>query len=144
MDQKNWMGSSSKFPHPNLLLSKAREEYTSFLTAQAHSDRLLSPQPIITNNQTWSKSPAGYLKENWDVACREVVRLGFGAIIRNDKGVVVGTMKASINFNSSPLIAKALGLLLTTQFCKNAGLKNLILECDSLQIINQLHSRDIN
>lgn len=60
-----------------------------------------------TNNYLWSKPLLGwYLKVNWDDAYnREVERLAFGAIIRDDKCIVVGIMRASKNFNSNPLVA---------------------------------------
>lgn len=126
-------------------MSKAQEEYTSFLIAQTHSDLLLTPQSIRTNNDLWSKPPPRFFKANWDADCnRKVGRLGSGAIIRDDKGAVVGTMRASKNFNSNPLATKACGLLLTAQFCKNDRLRNLTMECDSLQVINILHSQDTN
>lgn len=62
----------------------------------------------------------------------EISKLGFGAIIRDEIGVVMGNMLASRSYNSSPLSAEAFGLLLAVQFCKEVDLKQLILEGDAL------------
>lgn len=113
---------NTSFLHPNLLLSKAQEEYTSFLMAQAHLDLFPSPQTGRPNNLHWYKPPTGFPKANWDAAYnRKAGKLSFGAIIRDDKSVVIGTMRASRNFNANPLIAYAYGLLLTAQFAKMLG-----------------------
>lgn len=107
-----------RFLHLNLLLSKDKEESTSFLTAQTHSDFSL-PQLERPNDHQWSRLSLGLLKAKWDVTCnREVDRLGFSAIIRDDKGIVIGTMRPSRNLNATPLVVEAYGFLLTALFCK--------------------------
>lgn len=83
------------------------------------------------------------MKVNWDAACNiKEGRYGFGSIIRDYRGLVIGTMRAVRTFHVSPLIAEAYGLLLTALFCKNAGLNNLILEGDSLQVVKLIQSRE--
>lgn len=83
-----------------------------------------TPQQPRFNNKKWCKPPSGYLKVNWDAACNvELGRLGFGAIIRDDNGAVLGTMRGSRNYSTTPLVPEALGLLLAAQFCKIARLR---------------------
>lgn len=56
-------------------------------------------------------------------------------------------MRAVQNFKVFPLVVEAYGLLLSTSFCKHAGINNLIFEGDSLQVVQQLqfqlHSREV-
>lgn len=88
--------------------------------------------------------PAGYLKVNWGAGCHaEIRKLGFGAIIRDETGAMIGTMCPSRSYNN-PLVAEAFGLLLAVQFYKDVGLKEFIIEGDSLQVVNLLQSMDTN
>lgn len=62
--------------------------------AHIHLGLMQTPQQPRFNNKKWCKPPSGYLKVNWDAACNvELGKLGFGAIIRDDNGAVLGTMR---------------------------------------------------
>lgn len=77
-------------------------------------------------------------KINWDSASDKDKRnIGLGAIIRDSKGMVIGTFRITKPLIDCPFIAKALALN-ASQFCKDIGITHLITEEDALQVINTL------
>lgn len=129
--------------HPNLLLAKPQNQVFAFLSAHHIPNPIYSiPNPLHRTWFHWEKPPHGFLKVNWDFACRlEEGRYGFGAIIRDEQGWDIRTMRAIRNFNVSPLVTEAYGFLLFVLFYQYAGISKFIVEGDSLQVINLIHSR---
>lgn len=50
-------------------------------------------------------------------------KIGFGMIIRDHQGQVIGTLRALRNLRGNPFDAELHDLLLATIFCKELGLK---------------------
>lgn len=69
--------------------------------------------------------------------------MGFGAIIRDDAREVIGSLRAGRSFHVCPYTTEAYGLLLSILLCKNIGIIQLILEGDSLQVVNGMqHNKE--
>lgn len=67
-----------------------------------------------------------------------------GVITRDHNGRVIGTLKASWVISENPFDAEAHGVLLAAVFCKEIGLKQVILEGDSKQVIDILQKEGSN
>lgn len=75
----------------------------------------------------------GPFKVNWDAAYNmEKKNLILGAIIRNEEGLVIGTLRVTRSYNNNPFTVETYKLLLASQFCKDVDLHTLIIEGDSL------------
>lgn len=57
LNKRNDWVHNDKFLHPNLLLAKAQEELTSYLSAQNHSNLITSSQTASPNNLHWLNPP---------------------------------------------------------------------------------------
>lgn len=83
-------------------------------------------------NQSWRKPTTDTYKANWDVAVNsDGGKVSVGAIVRDHRGCVMGTLCANRPSLGSVFDAEALGLLLTILFCKELGITNVVFERDS-------------
>lgn len=81
----------------------------------------------------WKKPPPKFFKVNCNFTCdQRKQKLCLGALIRNSEGMVVGLLQATRGFNDNPFTVEALALLLATQFCKETGITQIIVEGDAL------------
>lgn len=127
------------FSHPNTILSKAKEEMSSYAGIQGQ--QLNSLRMLLANYTLgkWHKSPLGFVKVNWDAGCnRQSGKLELGVIIRDHSGLMMGTLRASIIYNNDPFTTKVVALLEVASFCKDVGFSNNILEGDALQVAGLL------
>lgn len=86
---------NDKFMHPNLLPVKAQDDLSAFSSVPQTFIPICPTQRSCPTNIHWEKPPHGSLKVNWDAACNlEPGRFGFGAIIHDEQGCVLGTMRA--------------------------------------------------
>lgn len=90
------------------------------------------------------KPPPRQLKINWDATYdKDKRKLDFEEIIRNAKGLVMGTLRATRNYNNCPFIPEANSLLLAlVQFCKDIGIQQFTLEGDALRVVNGMQKHD--
>ncbi|XP_040994235.1 uncharacterized protein LOC121240764 [Juglans microcarpa x Juglans regia] len=70
--------------------------------------------------------------------------IGVGVIIRDHQGQIIGALMASKCLKGSSFDAEAHGLLLATVFCKELGLKHVVIEGDSKQVIDLLQRQCSN
>lgn len=47
----------------------------------------------------------------------------------------MGTIRTTRNYNLDPFVAEAMTLVTATQFCRDAGFNNLMVEGDTLNIV---------
>ncbi|XP_070029859.1 uncharacterized protein [Nicotiana sylvestris] len=87
----------------------------------------------------WEKPPDSWIKMNTD-GCRNIQgSAGGGCICRDDHNDNMIMAFASSFGNCSSNFAEAKAALFGVQWCITNGFSNIILECDSLQIINMLN-----
>ncbi|XP_042974599.1 uncharacterized protein LOC122306230 [Carya illinoinensis] len=87
---------------------------------------------------SWIPPPEGVVKINWDAALSEARdRMGFGLIARDHRGSVVAGYVAKDGC-VAPLLAEAIGGLQAAMFASELNLSSVILEGDSLQIVQGL------
>ena len=78
---------------PSSLNTRAEDYITEFRSAQNRLDVQRTQQPI---GDIWQPPPLEEFKLNFDAAVfSDLGRIGYGAIIRNEKGEVMAAMTAS-------------------------------------------------
>lgn len=99
--------------------------------------------PSTQSLTKWHKPPPCFLKLNWDAACKQSSQqLRLGAIIHDENGMVIGSLKCSRVFHPDPFTAEALAFLIAVHFCKEAGLTNIVVEGDAPCVVNLLRKEE--
>jgi hypothetical protein len=84
-------------------------------------------------------------KVNWDVAIdREKGHLGMGAIVRDHEGHVLAAKSFTKLGIQEPVATEALAALHATKFSQDLGLQIIILESNTLQVVNAVKSTGRN
>ncbi|KAF5462772.1 hypothetical protein F2P56_018753 [Juglans regia] len=82
----------------------------------------------------------GYYKLNWDATiAKEASKVAIGAVIRDQMGLVVGTLQAQKVLFVDSFMAEAYALMLAVIFCRDMGIQDIIMEGDALQVIHVLN-----
>ena len=138
--RRNHVVHGGKFAHPNFIVIEAEDVVAQFWRVKVTMEcRMIQPSPMRTK---WSNPPLGRLKANWDVALNSVVkRIGTGVIIQDDKGVVFAALSRSVEACPAPVIVEAMGALHAIEFCQDSGLLNIMLEGDSLQVVQAVNAK---
>jgi hypothetical protein len=85
----------------------------------------------------WRPPPQNTYKVNWDAALDSVnQRMGVGVIVRDHMGRVIAARSTTVEFSSEPVVAEAIAALHAAEFSRDLGLPKIILEGDSLQVVN--------
>ena len=91
--------------------------------------------------EVWKPPPALFFKLNFDAAVfLENQRIGFGAIIQNDKGEVMAAMAAVGPPVSSSEEAKLLACRKAVEFATDAGFPELVTEGDNSNVMRAISS----
>lgn len=129
------------------MLATATNEHSQFKISclfLSNNQSTTVTNPPINRTRTWSRPPPSFFKINWGATCDgENRKMGFGAIIRDDAREVIGSLRAGRSFHVCPYTTEAYGLLLSILLWKNIGIIQLILEGDSLQVVNGMqHNKE--
>jgi hypothetical protein len=90
-------------------------------------------------------STQGIFEINWDVALDSKKRkMGLGFIMRDSNGKVSAIASYSMDSLVEPVVAETLVALGVVKFFWNQGLEKIILESDSLQVVNALNKPGLN
>ncbi|XP_042964633.1 uncharacterized protein LOC122298853 [Carya illinoinensis] len=89
--------------------------------------------------------PIGSLKLNVDDAIfHDQQRAGIGAILRDEKGEVLFATRKKENDVSDPIEIELLVILRGVQLCIHRGINNLVIESDSLIMIQTIQDRGVS
>ncbi|XP_042988653.1 uncharacterized protein LOC122316184 [Carya illinoinensis] len=94
-----------------------------------------------TTTQTlqWNAPPANVYKVNWDSAVDKVnCKVGVGTIIRDWEGRVIACMRMCKPLFPNPYLAEAFGALHSAKLAIDIGLKQIKLEGDAMNVINDI------
>lgn len=70
--------------------------------------------------------------------------MGFGALVRNSEGQMIGSMRVTKRFLHSPFTTEVAALKEAIKCCKDIGLTQIMLEGDALQVVDILKSETID
>lgn len=75
-------------------------------------------------------------KENWDVAVDSHRKcLGCEVIVRDHEGFIIVAQCKRLDVFQQPIIVEALASLVAVEFSRDLGLPDIILEGDSLRVV---------
>lgn len=83
---------------------------------------------------TWKAPPRGFMKLNTDASICDLGGTGFGAIIRNEAGILIVASTRCIEPVHTPQVAEALCLRWGILMARDQGIQDLIVETDCLQL----------
>jgi ribonuclease HI len=133
------------FQSPADLIRLAQEQLQSFRIAElggCAQGFQLSP---LSNSvpQKWKKPPHGVIKLNWDAAIdKNNQRMGIGIIARDHNRNIVAAFVATRLYITDPSSAEALAAWKMAELCVMLGLNNVLLEGDSLEVVQALCKED--
>ncbi|KAG6678721.1 hypothetical protein I3842_14G094800 [Carya illinoinensis] len=135
--RRNKLVFEGPFLHPRTLAQRAAHQLKEFKLAQVVS----KSNSRVHNNQAsiWSPPPEGTVKVNWDAAVSEAYdRVGIGLVARDHGGNVIAIKRVAREGYVAPLMAEALGGLHAAMFAAELNLSSVVLEGDSLQVVQGL------
>ena len=124
--------------NPNCLNKRAEECIEEFKSAQTQLTVQPRQQP---NGEVWQPPPIEAYKLNFDAAIfSDIGRIGFGAVIRNEKGEVMATMTACGSAVQTSEEAELLACRRALEFAVDAGFYRLIIEGDNSNVTHAISS----
>ncbi|KAF5468375.1 hypothetical protein F2P56_012531 [Juglans regia] len=125
------------FAHPKVIVQEART--TLDVLDEEISNQGDRANKICTSAGVWQALPLAWIKLNWDSAVDKVRGLvGVGVVVRNSSGNIIATLRTKKHLYPDPLLDEAFRALKMVQFGLELGLTHIIIEGDSLQVINNL------
>ncbi|KAF5442049.1 hypothetical protein F2P56_036930, partial [Juglans regia] len=125
------------FAHPNAVVREARGTLDLLIEEESRLGR----GQTNTQVEDWQAPPSNWIKLNWDSAVDKANGvIGVGVAVRDSLGYTIATKKTNKLLFPNPLLAKAFGALKAVQFGVELGLSQVVVEGDSLQVINILRS----
>lgn len=131
------------FLHPNELFHMATSLMADYRSAMEPDqiERELEIPPVLVDAIQWCPPPSGMHKSNWDAAIdTRNGKLGFGCTVRDIHGTVLVAFCHMVDTVVDPVVAEVLVALRTVEFCKNRGFTLIILEGDSLLVVQAINS----
>ncbi|XP_035546543.1 uncharacterized protein LOC118348606 [Juglans regia] len=133
--RRNTLIFKGVFAHPKVIVQEAR-----FILDELVEERCRAGM-VCNSAEVWQAPKTNWVKMNWDSAvdkARGIV--GVGVAVRNSSGSIIATLRTKKPLFPDPLLAETFGALKTAQFGMELGLTQVIIEGDSIQVINQLRS----
>jgi ribonuclease HI len=144
LSKKIWMRRNSVvhggiFAHPNQLVQEAENLLTTFGGLHNVHDQV--SHGVEVGPVKWKAPPFGRYKVNWDVALDFSAKcLGIGIIVRDYQGFPLAAQSLVHNSLHSPVVAEALGALRAAEFSRDSGFQDVILEGDSLTVVQDIRA----
>jgi hypothetical protein len=141
--RRNVVVHGGTLSHLSLLISNA----SKFLEFFRNANSCLKTRVEVDHNTNlkWLAPLSSFVKVNWDAAADRCTRnMGIRVIIRDCQGKVSVTLYAPKSYIIDPRIAEAIVALRTTTFCTELGHLPVVLDGDTLQMVQALRKEDRN
>jgi exonuclease III/ribonuclease HI len=136
--RRNSLIFGGSFSSPSVLLRVAKDQYDVFSMVAKQNGRQ-STSPIVKTVIPWQKPPGDTIKINWDAAVDgRRRRIGMGAIVRDSEGLIVAMMCDTMDCIQDPATAEALAARRAIELGLSLGIRRIVLEGDSLQVVHAL------
>jgi len=91
----------------------------------------------------WSKPPMGSIKFNWDASLDHTSkRMEVGIIARASTGKFYASLVSTMPFICDREVAEAMAAWQAFMFCEELGVHRVVVEGDSLNVINAINSHE--
>jgi hypothetical protein len=132
----------SFFKKKKILITKKKILNFFFTWALSHKTFWFRPSLAVTNNTVWKAPESGWLKVNWDASVeKNQGRMGFGVVVRNEKGDVIAAQCQSTLGLFDPAVAEARAALLGVPLCRECGFMRVHFEGDAQTVVNAVNSQ---
>ena len=122
---------------PSELVRRAREQVEAVDHAAVHTRPTVAVTRPIAG---WTSPPVGYVKVNWDASIsKQQNKMGVGLAVRDHTGQVWVMACATKDFINDPTTAEAVGAWFTVALAKRLGLRQVIMEGDSLEVVQAIN-----
>ncbi|XP_042974791.1 uncharacterized protein LOC122306429 [Carya illinoinensis] len=138
--RRNEVVFNNTLSHPSSINQSVKLLMTDLDQAHQPARQCSSPSSVPL---AWEAPSQGKLKINWDADLDKTsCRAGVGAVVRNWEGKVLATMRMNHSLYPDPFLAEAYAAHQATIFLKSMGWQDVIMEGDSLQLVNCLNSKE--
>ncbi|GMN41345.1 hypothetical protein TIFTF001_010577 [Ficus carica] len=94
-------------------------------------------QSQVVSSDVWLPLQSGYLKLNVDASVStESDHIGIGAVIRDEKGIILGAMAKSVEGTFSPFLAECIALREGLMMAKELERVTLVVETDVINVVS--------
>jgi hypothetical protein len=124
------------FIHPQQVFREASLFLYEFWRTAAKDLAATSSIPT-ESSLLWQSPPTGMYKVNWDAAVdQKNERIGIGIVVRNHEGVVLAERSTTKSVMVKLVLSEVLVGVFMLWMCKKMSFIDIILERDTLQIVN--------
>jgi ribonuclease HI len=143
--RRNQWVLEEKFSAPIHVVQRASEQLEASKTLGSGT-RSTSQQRVLHAPRVpekWKVPPLDFLKCNWDAALDlNGQRMGIGILICNHEGVVISGKCSTQMFITDPLIVETVAVWTAALFIRIKGFDNVILEGDSMGVVQSLQGEE--
>ncbi|XP_042990668.1 uncharacterized protein LOC122317666 [Carya illinoinensis] len=138
--RRNEVVFSNTLSHPSSINQSVKLLITDLDQAHQPARQCSPPSSVLL---AWEAPPQEKLKTNWDAGLDKAsCKVGVGAVVRNWEGKVLATMRMNHSLYPDPFLAEAYAAHQAALFLKSMGWRDVIMEGDSLQVVNYLNSKE--
>jgi ribonuclease HI len=102
-------------------------------------NEMVEEQLLPRSQLKWNPPTFGHYKANWGVVLdSKSKRLGCGIVVCDHRGFVIAAQGRQVYGQPEPVHAEAMGALMAAELCRDLGLLDVMLEGDSLQVVQAL------
>ncbi|KAF5454765.1 hypothetical protein F2P56_024405 [Juglans regia] len=129
--------------HEDVVIPALQAAEAALSTHKTHLQALASQGP--RNAYRWVAPEHGFLKLNVDVAVfANQISSGVGLLLRNSKAEIIFSTSKKENDVNDPIEIEMLAILRGLRFCFPLGISHLVIESDSLLMVNEVQSDSIS
>ncbi|KAL0404066.1 UNVERIFIED_CONTAM: putative mitochondrial protein [Sesamum radiatum] len=138
---RNKLRMESMFIPPVQIVTSAQ----SFLTAYQVACSIPNGSPCSNTENTWTRSPTGVVKINFDAAIfRDTFEISYGVIGRNNVGNVIAWISHRFPSLLDPEVAEGVAARAAALLTQRKEWREIIIEGDCLGLINKLKSSNVD
>jgi ribonuclease HI len=134
--RRNEVVHGGTFLHPNTVVRRAQSALDEFGLVSSDQSR---KQSMTTTQRIkhWCPPESGWVKVNWDAALdHEKGWMGYGAVVRDEHGLVVAAQCMTVWGRLDPTLAEAGAALKAILFSRSLGLRQVIFEGDTKTVVD--------
>jgi ribonuclease HI len=136
--RRNKMVFDDEFASPAAVNRLSTEQKELFSLAENRPSRK-RPSDTTPSVIKWERPPVGWLKMNWDTSVDQArQKIGVSIVLRNHDGEIVAAQCLTRSLLPNPTAAEAMGVWYAANMCKSMEIMEVILEGDSLEVVQAL------
>ncbi|KAM6569095.1 hypothetical protein CsatB_017080 [Cannabis sativa] len=132
---------NAKSPLVEEIVTSAKLTLANWINAQNRFQTTPISHSRVDNNEHWTPPSFQKLKVNVDGAIfQQEERFGAGMVARTSAGALLEARQTSFSGVVAPIMAEAVGIKETLNWIKSKGWRDVIVETDCLNVVNDINS----